>query len=144
MLIVVSALPKPYAKPVSDHNQSVHINQDEFTRHNYRVVLACELDCLNTRIMSTPAPDCSTLLDIPQKNLAVSTNAGEPGVVCCDGNVQHRVPVRFILLDRGRRLCGGSIVIVGNSPGEVNSAICRAGEDIGSRIAGEGHCVHGA
>lgn len=46
------------------------------------------------------------MLDIPEEDLAVAADAGEPRVVRGDGDIEDSVAVGFVLLDGGRGLRG--------------------------------------
>lgn len=104
-LIFVSALPvclliHQLAMPY--HKARQGFGMARRTRNNHRVTLPRKLNCLDPGIMSTPPSYRHALLNIPQKHRPVPAHTREPRVVPRDCDVEHRIPVCLVPLDRTR------------------------------------------
>lgn len=83
------------------------------------------MDRLDPAVMSAPSSSRATLLDIPQKDLAVASYTGKPRIVGSNGHVVDGVAMRLVPLDRRvafyrrRRI----VRIAGHSPREVYGAV---------------------
>lgn len=117
------------------------------TRNDNPIPLPSELHRLHPRPVSRPPPHRPSLLHIPQKHLPIPPDTREARIVRRDRDIQHRVPVGLILLDRGGGLNRGRRKRVArgrDGAGQVDGAVGGAGEEVRARVAGEGDGVYGA
>lgn len=143
-LIVVSALPAIAKKCQSPpRNESPEIN--DRTRNNHRISLAGELHRLYPAVVPAPSSCRAALLNIPQEDLSVASDARKPCIVGRDGNVKDGVTVRLVSLDRGAGFdcCRGILRIVGNGARQMDGAVRRAREHVRAWVAGKGHRIDG-
>jgi hypothetical protein len=95
------------------------------TRYNYRITLSGELHGLNFTVMASPSPRSRSLLDIPQENLPIASDASKACIVRGNSHVKHGIAMGFVPLDRGGCLyrCRRVFSIAGDGAREVNGAI---------------------
>lgn len=91
--------------------------------------------------MSAPPSRRPAVLHVPEKDLAVAADTCESRVVRCDGDVENRVPVRLVLLDRRCGFDSAALVAAGKGSRQMNGTVGGPGEDVCAGIAGEGHGV---
>jgi hypothetical protein len=75
--------------------------------------------------MPAPSSGSTALLNIPQKDLAVTSYTGKARIFGGDGYVKDRVAMCFVSLDRGYGFDGGRRVfgIAGYATREVDGAV---------------------
>ena len=56
--------------------------------------------------MSSPSLECPSGGHVPEKDLLVAANAGEPGIIVGNGEIENFVTVGGIGLDETRFWCG--------------------------------------
>lgn len=77
--------------------------------------------------MPAPPPHRATLFDIPEEHQPIPANAGKSGIVRRDRDVEDRVSVGFVFLDRGRGFNGVRAGGVWDRAGYMDGTIGGAG-----------------
>lgn len=96
--------------------------------------------------MPAPSPGSTALLNIPQEDLSVTSYTREARIIGRHGNIQDRVAMRFVPLNRrGAFHSRGRIPgIAGRGTRKVNGAVGGSCEDVGAGVAREGYRVDGS
>ena len=87
--------------------------------------------------MARPAAQRARGADVPEEDLLVAADGGEARVVRGEGEVEDFVAVGGVGLDE---VGGGGV----GGVGEVDGAVCGAGEEVLACAGGEGEAVDGA